>query len=200
MHSRDSNPMPEHRSQSRSNRRGARQRQRRLLLVNCGQHAEDGCASAALGSEQVHAANLLEALGQLPSLELDAVLLGSEFREEEQGLFLLEARRRGFLGPILHVVAVPPRTPSPSPHTGAEAEAEHHLLRPASFTAKEQAVLEGVSNGRSNLEIARDLQCSLGSVKAAVQQLFSKLGVRKRAQVVRLALQSGLPLSPRHFR
>jgi DNA-binding CsgD family transcriptional regulator len=199
MHSRDNNPMPEHRSQSRSNGRGARQRQRRLLLVNCGQHAEDGCASAALGSEQVHAANLLEALAHLPSSDPDLVLLGSDFREEERALFLLEARRRGFLGPILHVVAVPPHTPS-SPHTGAEAEAEHHLLRPASFTAKEQAVLEGVSNGRSNLEIARDLQCSLGSVKAAVQQLFSKLGVRKRAQVVRLALQSGLPLSPRHFR
>jgi DNA-binding CsgD family transcriptional regulator len=188
--------MPEHRSQSRSNGRRARERQRRLLLVNCGQHAEDGCASAALGSEQVHAANLLEALAHLPSAEPDLVLLGSDFREEERALFLLEARRRGFLGPILHVVAVPPRTPSSSPHSGVEAEAEHLLLRPPSFTPKEQAVLKGVSHGRSNLEIARDLQCSVGSVKAAVQQLFSKLGVRRRAQVVRMALQSDFRMSP----
>jgi DNA-binding CsgD family transcriptional regulator len=192
----ESTPMPEHRSHTRTNGASGQERRRNLLLVSCGQNLEDGCACATLGAQQAHAANLLEALGHFPSLELDAVLLGSEFREEEQALFLLEARRRGFHGPILHVVSVPLRSPVSVPHSGAHGNAEGLLLQSASLTAKEQTVLQGVANGRSNREIAQDLQCSVGSVKAVVQQLFEKLGVRRRAQIVRMALQSGFRLPP----
>jgi DNA-binding NarL/FixJ family response regulator len=134
---------------------------------------------------------LLEALAHLPSTGVDLVLLGSEFSEEERVLFLLEARRRGFAGPILHVVEVPLRTSPSLRHAGTADETERLILRSTSFTVKEQAVLQGVTMGRSNREIAQDLQCSESSVKGIVQQLFEKLGVRKRAQVVRVALQSG---------
>jgi DNA-binding CsgD family transcriptional regulator len=188
--------MLEPRNYSRTNGSGAKARPRRFLLVSCRQSAEDTCASATLGPEQLHLPNLLEALAHLPTTDLDLVLLGSEFSEEERALFLLEARRRGFPGPVLHVVTVPIRTSPSLSNTAAEGEAERLILRSTFFTPKEQAVLDGVANGRSNREIAQDLQCSVGSVKAAVRQLFEKLGVRKRAQIVRMALQSGFRLAP----
>jgi len=59
------------------------------------------------------------------------------------------------------------------------------------FTAREQAVLMRVSQGWTNQQIALHLKCSEGSVKAVLQQLFSKLGVRKRAQIVRMAFEGG---------
>jgi DNA-binding NarL/FixJ family response regulator len=58
---------------------------------------------------------------------------------------------------------------------------------PVSFSPKQQAVLMWVSEGWTNQQIASHLQCSEGSVKAALQELFNKLGVRKRAQIVRMA-------------
>jgi len=61
-----------------------------------------------------------------------------------------------------------------------------------SFTAKEQAVLTRVSEGWTNQQIAHHLKCSEGSVKAILQQLFKKLGVRKRAQIVRRAFEEAL--------
>jgi DNA-binding CsgD family transcriptional regulator len=196
MHRHESNPMPEHRNHTRTNGRSAGERQCKLMLVGCGQKSEDGWACAALGSEYVRTTNLLEALAHLPSTNPDLVLLGPEFSDEEQALFLLEARRRGFLGAILHIVAVPLRSAPSLPPTGAEAEAERLTFRSTSFTPKEQAVLRGVANARSNREIAQDLQCSVGSVKAAIRQLFEKLGVRKRTQIVRMALQSGFRPAP----
>jgi DNA-binding NarL/FixJ family response regulator len=68
--------------------------------------------------------------------------------------------------------------------------------RPLPFTAREQAVLMRVSEGWTNQQIARHLKCSEGSVKAVLQQLFSKLGVRKRAQIVRMAFEGGARAVP----
>jgi two-component system nitrate/nitrite response regulator NarL len=63
--------------------------------------------------------------------------------------------------------------------------------RPASkdFTQRERAVLRGVFEGQSNKEIGARLEISEGSVKAALQQLFHKTGVRTRSQLVRIALE-----------
>ncbi len=57
------------------------------------------------------------------------------------------------------------------------------------LTERERAVLKGVFEGLSNKEIAVKLQISEGSVKAAMQQLFDKTGVRTRSQLVRIALE-----------
>ena len=57
-----------------------------------------------------------------------------------------------------------------------------------SFSARERAVLRGVVEGLANKEIAADLQISESSVKAALQQIFGKTGVRTRSQLVRVAL------------
>ena len=58
------------------------------------------------------------------------------------------------------------------------------------ITARERAVLRGVFAGRANKEIAAELELSEGSVKAVLQQLFAKTGVRTRAQLVRIALEN----------
>src|SRR5579872_6933511 len=57
------------------------------------------------------------------------------------------------------------------------------------FTQRERAVLKGVFEGFTNKEIAGQLQISEGSVKAVLQQLFDKTGVRTRSQLVRIALE-----------
>lgn len=63
--------------------------------------------------------------------------------------------------------------------------------RPASkdFNERERAVLRGVFEGLSNKEIGTRLDLSESSVKAALQQLFHKTGVRTRSQLVRIALE-----------
>jgi two-component system nitrate/nitrite response regulator NarL len=57
------------------------------------------------------------------------------------------------------------------------------------FTDRERDVLRCVFEGMSNKEIASRLGISESSVKAAIQQLFQKGGVRTRSQLVRIALE-----------
>ena len=57
------------------------------------------------------------------------------------------------------------------------------------FSERERAVLRGVFEGLANKEIAVRLDISETSVKAALQQLFEKTGVRTRGQLVRIALE-----------
>jgi two-component system, NarL family, nitrate/nitrite response regulator NarL len=57
------------------------------------------------------------------------------------------------------------------------------------FTDRERQVLSYVFEGLANKEIADRIGISESSVKAALQQLFSKTGVRTRSQLVRIALE-----------
>jgi DNA-binding NarL/FixJ family response regulator len=57
------------------------------------------------------------------------------------------------------------------------------------FTSRERAVLKGVFEGLTNKEIGARLDISESSVKAVMQQLFDKTGVRTRSQLVRIALE-----------
>jgi two-component system, NarL family, nitrate/nitrite response regulator NarL len=57
------------------------------------------------------------------------------------------------------------------------------------FTQREQQVLSCVFEGLANKAIAGRLGVSEGSVKATLQQLFSKTGVRMRSQLVRIVLE-----------
>jgi two-component system, NarL family, nitrate/nitrite response regulator NarL len=60
------------------------------------------------------------------------------------------------------------------------------------LTPREQQVLRGVMEGLSNKEIALKIGVSLSSVKASLQHLFEKAGVRTRSQLVRIALERSL--------
>jgi two-component system nitrate/nitrite response regulator NarL len=57
------------------------------------------------------------------------------------------------------------------------------------LTEREREVLYRVFEGLANKEIADKLAISESSVKAALQQLFRKSGVRTRSQLVRVALE-----------
>jgi len=57
------------------------------------------------------------------------------------------------------------------------------------LTDRERQVLQYVFEGLANKEIADRLQVSESSVKATLQQLFAKTGVRTRSQLVRTALE-----------
>jgi two-component system nitrate/nitrite response regulator NarL len=59
----------------------------------------------------------------------------------------------------------------------------------APLTDRERAVLRGVFEGHANKEIADQLAISEAAVKAALQRLFQKTGVRTRGQLVRVALE-----------
>jgi DNA-binding NarL/FixJ family response regulator len=54
---------------------------------------------------------------------------------------------------------------------------------------REREVLRGVFEGLSNKEIGQRLKISEGSVKATLQQLFARTGVRTRSQLVRIAVE-----------
>jgi DNA-binding NarL/FixJ family response regulator len=57
------------------------------------------------------------------------------------------------------------------------------------WTERESQVLQGVFEGLANKEIGARLGVSEGAVKATLQQLFQKTGVRTRSQLVRIALE-----------
>ena len=57
------------------------------------------------------------------------------------------------------------------------------------FSDRESHVLRGVLQGLANKEIAAELDISEAAVKAALQRLFLKTGVRTRGQLVRAALE-----------
>jgi two-component system nitrate/nitrite response regulator NarL len=66
---------------------------------------------------------------------------------------------------------------------------EETLPHTRKLTEREEQVLVGVFEGQSNKQIAERLQVSESSVKATLQQLFQKTGVRTRSQLVRIALE-----------
>jgi len=57
------------------------------------------------------------------------------------------------------------------------------------LTEREQQVLRGIFEGLTNKEIGAQLGVTDGAVKATLQQLFQKTGVRTRSQLVRIALE-----------
>jgi DNA-binding CsgD family transcriptional regulator len=61
---------------------------------------------------------------------------------------------------------------------------------PVILNLKERDVLRAVFEGLTNKEIGKKLGISEAYVKALLQQLFNKTGVRSRSQLVRVALEN----------
>jgi two-component system, NarL family, nitrate/nitrite response regulator NarL len=57
------------------------------------------------------------------------------------------------------------------------------------LTEREKQILQALIEGLANKEIAAQLRISESAVKASLQMLFNKTGVRTRSQLVRVALE-----------
>ena len=152
---------------------------------------------------------------------VDLVLLDFDLGEQQGTAFLEMARAAGYTGKILLVTAgmsdgdiayakengasglflkhLPPgqlvaaihltMSQANSPVGPAETPPAPQQER---LTPRERSVLKGIFEGLMNKEIAARLGISESSVKAAIQQLFVKTGVRTRSQLVRIALERNL--------
>ena len=58
-----------------------------------------------------------------------------------------------------------------------------------SLSERQHQVLRSILDGLANKEIAAKLQVSETSIKATIQELFNKAGVRTRSQLVRIAIE-----------
>ncbi|HEX5228215.1 MAG TPA: response regulator transcription factor [Bryobacteraceae bacterium] len=107
-----------------------------------------------------------------------------------EGIFLKHSSPAQLVEAIRRLVAGEPWL-DPRAMRSLISGATHKSLEPRSqaLTARERFVLQGVFEGLTNKEIAAQLQVSEGSVKAVMQQLFDKTGVRTRSQLVRIALE-----------
>lgn len=156
------------------------------------------------------------ALRRLEAGAIDVVLLGCECREDELQLFAFDAQRRGFAGPILRLVSTDSSpTGKDSPDRSSEHRSRARSVGPAAvpsrampgtrdgspfdvargstpLTPKERTVLMRMVDGWTSKQIGQSLQCTESSIKAAIQQIFRKFGVRSRSLVVRLALEGNL--------
>lgn len=71
------------------------------------------------------------------------------------------------------------------------------IRRPAeALTAREREILEHIVRGETNSQIAESLQLSVKTVEWHRGNLMSKLDARNAAELVRIALQSGLVADP----
>ena len=111
-------------------------------------------------------------------------------------LFTADARRSGFSGLILRVAplgAYQPDFSATLPLAGfSSATRPFSNKLVISLTEKQRAVLAHVSEGWTNQRIAQEMKCTEAAVKAVLQDLFKKLEVRKRAQIVRIAIEKRL--------
>ncbi len=98
---------------------------------------------------------------------------------------LLEAIRAVAGGGVWMDPKTMPAGENRMPKSGAQAST-------AELTPREQKVLRSVFEGLTNKEMAYQLGVSQSSVKATLQQLFEKMGVRTRGQLVRIAIERSL--------
>jgi DNA-binding NarL/FixJ family response regulator len=102
-----------------------------------------------------------------------------------RGYVVKDAAREEMAAAVLCVVTEPART-------GVAATRRPDLSRVPSLTEREVQVLTGMSRGRSNAEIGRELFLSEDTVKTHARRLFRKLGAADRAQAVAVGFRWGL--------
>jgi DNA-binding NarL/FixJ family response regulator len=130
------------------------------------------------------------------TFELDEYAFGA-IRAGASG-FLLKRSRAEDIVAAVRAVADGESLPMPAMarrliSTYAE-RATAHQPDVSSLTDREEEVLTLIAGGLSNAEIASRLNIRIDTVKSHVKHLFSKLGVRDRAQAVIVAYESGVVL------
>lgn len=104
------------------------------------------------------------------------------FMKHNSAALLAQGIRDVMAGKVLFGQELLQRAMSSAPESRQEAQNEP-------FTKRERQVLTYIFEGLANKEIAERIGVSESSVKATLQQLFAKTGVRTRSQLVRVALE-----------
>jgi len=135
-----------------------------------------------------------------------AVVVITTFDLDEYVHGALRAGARGFLlkdaGPDLLVQAIraaasgealiaPSVTARLLSHFADSANLTSAATPSSDLTAREEEVVQRVSAGRTNAEIADDLHISVSTVKTHLASLTAKLGVRNRVEIAMWAYDSG---------
>jgi DNA-binding NarL/FixJ family response regulator len=134
------------------------------------------------------------------------VIALTTYADDQSVLQALQAGARGFLtkdagaDEIRHAIEAVVRG-----EAAIDPAVHHHVVaavaggaqtqpteRPAGLTPRELEVLSLIADGLSNAEIATRLVVTEATVKSHVNHLFTKLGVRDRAQAVMYAYRHGL--------
>jgi len=165
-----------------------------------------------------HCGSIRSATLLLTQRDFDLVLLDHDLGNERASQFLPAAREAGFEGRVLIVTAWVSDTEahrllrqgvagiflkeaplqelirsirSVAQGGGPTCEWRRGSTAPAApvFSERQRKVLRFVVEGLSNKEIAWRLQISESYVKAILQSLFQKTGVRTRGQLVRVAFE-----------
>ncbi len=102
-----------------------------------------------------------------------------------RGYVAKDAAREELSAAVLHVITEGRRATGPEARPGVTDKAPE-------LTEREVQVLTGMSRGRSNAEIGRELFLSEDTVKTHARRLFRKLGAADRAQAVAVGFRSGL--------
>jgi two-component system nitrate/nitrite response regulator NarL len=74
--------------------------------------------------------------------------------------------------------------------TGAEDDAVHPIAK--KLTPRELQVLKGLTEGKANKQIARDLEISEATIKLHMKTLYRKLEAANRTQAALIAREAGL--------
>ncbi|HEY6797060.1 MAG TPA: response regulator transcription factor [Kineosporiaceae bacterium] len=105
-----------------------------------------------------------------------------------RGYLVKDATREEMAATVVHALSDAVwRRSTPASRTPVEGSVSVPAL-----TEREQQVLTGMSRGRSNSEIGKELFLSEDTVKTHARRLFRKLGAADRAQAVAVGFRSGL--------
>jgi DNA-binding NarL/FixJ family response regulator len=113
---------------------------------------------------------------------LDAGALGIFLKHSSHEQLLSAIHRiaagETWIDPLALRTLVSGRQPSAKNREGARA-----------LTIRQKEVMRGILDGFTNKEIGLSLKMSESSIKAAIQELFQKAGVRTRSQLVRIVIE-----------
>jgi len=110
-------------------------------------------------------------------------------RQGAAGIFLKEAPLASLVESIRTVASGGQWLEGRFQHAGEEGPAKEEGAGVPNFNERQRKVLRLVLAGLSNKEIAWRLQISESYVKAIMQRLFEKTGVRTRGQLVRVVFE-----------
>ena len=98
-------------------------------------------------------------------------------------------------GPLASVGAPSPGWNGAAPLAGSQPTTVRSTVReaaPVSLSMREMQVLTGMSQGKSNAQIGRELYLSEDTIKTHARRLFRKLGAKDRAEAVATGFRRGM--------